>query len=77
MAAKKLLLCDHTLQLTLEICAPLLQHPKPYFTWHRHVYTVAWFTLCYGRRVGIVHPKCHCKRIRDDRYRGGQLVTLP
>ena len=41
------------------------------------VYRSPCFTLCYGWRVGIVHPKCHCKRIRDDRYRGGQLVTLP
>ena len=41
------------------------------------VYRSPSFTLCYGWRVGIVHPKCHCKRIRDDRYRGGQLVSLP
>ena len=47
---------------------------------HRHLYTAAWCTLCDGWRVGLVHAKCHCNHIRDNRYRGGQMwpyLTLP
>ena len=51
-------------------------HPSIHSLTTDIVYRSPCFTLCYGWRVGIVHPKCHCKRIRDDRYRGGQLVTL-
>ena len=29
-------------------------------------------SLCDGWRVGLVHAKCHCNHIRDNRYRGGQ-----
>ena len=36
-----------------------------------------WLTLYYGWRVGVVYASCHCKRIRDNRYRGTRLVTLP
>jgi len=31
-----------------------LGHPSLHQSIHRHVYTVALFTLCYGWRVGIV-----------------------
>ena len=33
--------------------------------------------VCYGWRVGFVKSKSHCNRIRGDRNRGGQQVTLP
>ena len=52
-------------------------HPCTQLCMHRHVYTAAWCTLCDGWRVGLVHAKCHCNHIRDNRYRDQPLVTLP
>ena len=52
-------------------------HPCTQSCMHRHVYTAAWCTLCDGWRVGLVHAKCHCNHIRDNRYRDQPLVTLP
>ena len=33
-------------------------------------------TLCYGWRVGLVHARCYCNHIRDNRYRDSTAVTL-
>ena len=42
------------------------------------VYTATYLTWCDGWRVGLklVHAKCHCNHIRDNRYRDQLLVTL-
>ena len=51
-------------------------HPCIRSPMHRHMYTTTYLTLCDGWRVGLVHAKCHCNHIRDNRYRDLLLVTL-
>ena len=76
-------MCSNALQSDFHALMMLnstLKHKKPQFsvgktevrsTIHRHVYTVAWFTLCYGWRVGIVET------IFIVTATAAPLVTLP
>ena len=47
--------------LTIHQFIPLSIHPYPCMNACTDiVYRCPCFPLCYGWRVGIVHPKCHC-----------------
>ena len=48
--------CIHA---SMHPCIHASMHPCTQSCMHRHMYTAAWFAVCYGWRVGYVEFNCH------------------